>query len=44
MSLVLGKIVCRIKHTEALDGWRRDLVEALIISVLAASELDEVIK
>jgi len=31
-------------YVEALDGWRRDLVEALRTSVRAASALDEAIK
>jgi hypothetical protein len=31
-------------YVEALDGWRRDLVEALRSSVRAAHALDEVIK
>ena len=31
-------------YVEALDGWRRELVEALRSSVRAASALDEVIK
>lgn len=31
-------------YVEALDGWRRDLVEALRTSVRAASALDELIK
>ena len=31
-------------YVEALDGWRRDLVEALRSSVRAASALDEAIK
>jgi hypothetical protein len=31
-------------YVEALDGWRRDVVEALRRSVRSASSLDEVIK